>query len=57
MKTLRHERNLKLTIKLDDFTVNDLKDFEKELNYVKNFKVNNIITKNNIAKSFDAEKC
>ena len=47
MKTLRHERNLKLPIKLDDFTINDLKDFEKELGYVKNFKVNNIITENN----------
>ena len=57
VKTLRHERNLKLPIKLDDFTVNDLKDFEKELGYVKNFKVNNIITENNIVKSFNVEKC
>ena len=57
MKTLRHERNLKLPIKLDDFIVNDLKDFEKELNYVKIFKVNHVIAENNIAKSFDVEKC
>lgn len=57
MKTLRHERNLKLPIKLDDFTINDLKDLEKELGYVKNFKVNNIITENNIVKSFNVEKC
>lgn len=57
VKTLRHERNLKLPIKLDDFTVNDLKDFEKELNYVKKFKISNIITENNIAKTFDVEKC
>ena len=33
------------------------KDFEKELGYVKNFKVNNIITENNIVKSFNVEKC
>ena len=57
VKTLRHERNLKLPIKLDDFTINDLKDLEKELGYVKNFKVNNIITENNIVKSFNVEKC
>ena len=57
VKTLRHERNLKLPIKLDDFTVNDLKDFEKELNYVKNFKISNVITENNIVKSFNVEKC
>ena len=30
---------------------------EKELGYVKNFKVNNIITENNIVKSFNVEKC
>ena len=40
-----------------EFTINDLKDFEKELGYVKNFKVNNIITENNIVKSFNVEKC
>lgn len=57
VKTLRHERNLKLPIKLDDFTINDLKDFEKELGYVKNFKINNVITENNIVKSFEVEKC
>lgn len=45
------------TDNLDDFTINDLKDFEKELGYVKNFKVNNIITENNIVKSFNVEKC
>ena len=57
VKTLRHERNLKLPIKFDDFTVNDLKAFEKELNCVKIFKVNNVITENNIVKSFEVEKC
>ena len=60
--TPRHKWNLKEQdlnehIKFDDFTVNDLKDFEKELGYVKNFKVNNVIAENNIVKSFDVEKC
>ena len=57
MEMLKYKRNLKLPIKLDDFTINDLKEFEKELNYVKNFKINNIITENNIVKSFNVEKC
>ena len=61
VKTLRHERNLKLPIKLDDFTINDLKDFEKELNrnnYRTNkYKISNVISENNIVKSFNVEKC
>ena len=51
------EQDLSEPTKFDDFTINDLKAFEKELNCVKIFKVNNVITENNIVKSFEVEKC